>query len=91
MRLEQLNEAAEQAAILDQRINALVATPSGGGAWGSITGTLSAQADLQTALNLKAAVPTGTPTGSKFLRDDNAWAAPPSGGGSGNSYFPSGW
>jgi len=31
------------------------ATPSGGGAWGSITGTLSAQTDLQTALNGKAA------------------------------------
>lgn len=28
-------------------------TPSGGGAWGSITGTLSSQTDLQTALNAK--------------------------------------
>ncbi len=42
-------------------------TPSsGGGAWGTITGTLSNQTDLQTALNLKAnlASPalTGTPT-----------------------------
>lgn len=30
------------------------ATSSGGGTWGSITGILSAQTDLQTALNLKA-------------------------------------
>lgn len=30
------------------------ALPSGGGSWGSITGTLSAQTDLQTALNAKA-------------------------------------
>lgn len=35
-------------------------TPSSGGTWGSITGTLSAQTDLQTALNLKA--PLAAPT-----------------------------
>jgi len=38
----------------------------GGGAWGSITGTLSSQTDLNTALGLKAALAspalTGTPT-----------------------------
>lgn len=31
---------------------------SGGGAWGTITGTLSNQTDLQTALNLKASINT---------------------------------
>lgn len=82
MRAEERNAAEEAANITDQRINALQIAPSGGGTWGSIGGTLSAQADLQTALNLKAGVPTGTPTGAKFLRDDNAWAAPPSGGSS---------
>ena len=39
---------------------------AGGGSWGSITGTLSAQTDLQTALNAKAALAspalTGIPT-----------------------------
>ena len=42
---------AEQA--LEERINQLAATPSGG-SWGGISGTLSNQADLQTALNQKA-------------------------------------
>jgi len=41
-------------------------TGSGGGAWGSITGTLSSQTDLQNALDLKAPLAsptlTGTPT-----------------------------
>lgn len=42
---------AEQA--LEERINQLAATSSGG-AWGGISGTLSNQTDLQTALNQKA-------------------------------------
>ena len=36
----------------------------GGGTWGSITGTLSAQTDLQTALNAKAALAGATFTGA---------------------------
>jgi hypothetical protein len=36
----------------------------GGGAWGSITGTLSSQTDLQTALNAKAALASPTFTGT---------------------------
>jgi hypothetical protein len=48
--------------------------------WGSITGTLSAQTDLQTALDAKYDDPTGTPNGSKFLRDDNSWQSIPGGG-----------
>lgn len=36
---------------------------SGGGTWGSITGTLSSQTDLQTALNLKAPLASPTFTG----------------------------
>jgi len=39
---------------------ALIGLVGGGGAWGSITGTLSAQTDLQTALNLLA--PKASPT-----------------------------
>ncbi len=39
------------------------ATVSGGGTWGSITGTLSAQTDLQTALNAKAPLASPTFTG----------------------------
>jgi hypothetical protein len=73
---------------------------SGGSVWGSITGTLSSQTDLNTALAAKEAtsnknanngyaglnssglVPvahlgTGTPTGTKFLRDDNTFQTPP--------------
>lgn len=38
------------------KVAALESAPPGGSAWGSITGTLSAQTDLQTALNGKAAV-----------------------------------
>jgi hypothetical protein len=59
-------------------------TPSGGaGAWGGITGTLSDQTDLQTELDAKLDNPTGTPDGSKYLRDDNTWQ--PVSGGSGLS------
>lgn len=36
----------------------------GGGTWGSITGTLSSQTDLQTALNAKAAIASPTFTGT---------------------------
>lgn len=39
-------------------------TGSSGGTWGSITGTLSAQTDLQTALNLKQGTITLTTTGT---------------------------
>jgi hypothetical protein len=37
---------------------------AGGGVWGSITGTLSSQTDLQTALNLKAPLASPTFTGT---------------------------
>lgn len=33
---------------------------SGGGTWGSITGTLSSQTDLQTALNARLTVASGS-------------------------------
>lgn len=35
----------------------------------------------QTALNAKYNNPTGTPDGTKFLRDDNTWQPVPAGGG----------
>jgi hypothetical protein len=61
-------------------------------AWGTITGTLSAQADLQTALNGKAgtAVFTSGAAGltpasgggtANFLRADGTWSPPPGGTG----------
>ncbi len=48
-----------------------VATGGGGGgaSWGSITGTLSNQTDLQTALNLKAALAGPTFTGNVTVPD----------------------
>lgn len=64
-------------------------------AWGSITGTLSSQTDLQSALNNKAASShshtvsdisaSGTPNSTTYLRGDGSWAAPPSGGGGGGT------
>jgi len=48
---------------------------SGGGVWGSITGTLSNQTDLQNALNSKFDDPTGTT--SQYLRGDGTLATFP--------------
>ena len=52
------------------RLQNTTALASGTAAWGSITGTLSAQTDLQTALDLKAnlAGPTFTATGLRMPR-----------------------
>ena len=50
-------------------------TPIGGGsAWGSITGTLSNQTDLQTALNTKVALTGDTMTGALSLPTGSAAA-----------------
>ena len=45
----------------------------GGGTWGSITGTLSSQTDLQTALNAKEPTIT-TGTSAQYIRGDKALA-----------------
>ena len=50
--------------------------PPGAATWGSITGTLSSQTDLQSALNAKYNIPTGTI--SDYLRGDGSIAAFPS-------------
>ena len=50
---------------------------SGGAAWGGITGTLSAQTDLQTALDAKLALAGGTMTGA-LLNSTNGAASTPS-------------
>ena len=70
-------------------------TISASTAWGSITGTLSSQTDLQSALNAKAASShshtvsdisaSGTPDSTTYLRGDGTWSAPPSGGGGGGT------
>lgn len=52
---------------------------SGGGEWGSITGTLSNQTDLQNALNGKFDDPTGTT--SQYIRGDGTLATFPTIGG----------
>lgn len=57
-----------------------VAIGGGGGAWGSITGTLSSQTDLSTALGLKLTTPSQTGNGGKFLTTDGSaasWAVNP--------------
>jgi hypothetical protein len=43
----------------------------------------SVTSDIQTQINGKLATPTGTPDGTKYLRDDNTWQ--PVSGGSGLS------
>ena len=37
--------------------------------------------DIQTQLNAKLATPTGTPDGTKYLRDDNSWQTVSGGSG----------
>lgn len=56
--------------------NVISSTSSGGGTWGSITGTLSNQTDLQTALNAKQnAITTGTT--AQYFRGDLSLATFP--------------
>jgi len=50
-------------------------TSGGGGTWGTITGTLSAQTDLQAALDAKFDDPTGTT--AQYLRGDGSLATFP--------------
>lgn len=42
---------------------------------------LAAAGSANTNANTRLLQPTGTPTGSKFLRDDDTWQVPPGGGG----------
>lgn len=73
---------ASQAAAtsLDARVDALEASP-GGGAWGTITGTLAAQTDLQAALDGKATAAQGAKAdsaiqpGDAALSDAREWTA----------------
>jgi len=61
-----------------------------GGVWGSITGTLSNQTDLQNALNAKYNNPTGT--AAQYIRGDGQLANFPDnqGGGSAYNYYLNG-
>lgn len=58
------------------QVQALTFFSTGGGAWGSITGTLSSQTDLQTALNGKQNTIT-TGTTSQYFRGDLSLATFP--------------
>lgn len=86
--------------------NAVNAGGGGGGTWGSIGGTLSAQTDLQSALDAKVAtsalselvddrVATLLVAGSNITLTyndaSNTLTIAASGGSGGNTYFPSGW
>jgi len=55
--IQNLKISGDQLSITDG--NTVTLPSSGGGTWGSITGTLSAQTDLQTALNAKQDTITG--------------------------------
>lgn len=50
---------------------------SGGGSWGAITGTLSAQTDLQSALDAKLPLTGGTLTGPLIMDVNGAASTPP--------------
>lgn len=50
---------------------------SGGGSWGAITGTLSAQTDLQSALDAKLNLTGGTLTGQLIQSTNGAASTPP--------------
>ncbi len=58
------------------RADGTYAAPSGGGggSWGSITGTLSSQTDLQTALNAKADLTGAAFTGASSITSSSATA-----------------
>lgn len=55
--------------------SALIQSSGGGGTWGSITGTLSDQTDLQTALDGKLSLTGGTVTGQLVLNNASATGA----------------
>lgn len=57
---------------LQEIYDLIIISPPGSAVWGSITGTLSAQTDLQTALNGKFNNPTGTVI--QYIRGDGTLA-----------------
>ena len=59
----------------------ITSSPPGTAVWGSITGTLSSQTDLQSALDAKFDIPTGTT--SQYVRGDGSLATLPTGGSTG--------
>lgn len=64
-RLTALAEATDQRFDrVEARVSTLESAPAGGGTWGSITGTLSAQADLSSALAGKASLTGAAFTGA---------------------------
>lgn len=76
-----VNVASQAAATsLDARVDALEASP-GGGAWGTITGTLAAQTDLQAALDSKATAAQGAKADTALQSETDptvpAWAKAP--------------
>ncbi len=57
------------------RITGVTAASVSGGSWGSITGTLSNQTDLQTALNAKISAPSSPATGDILYWSGTAWVS----------------
>lgn len=76
--LDTLAEIAEALSDSDDALAALT-TVVNGKANVSHTHTIANVTSLQAVLDGKHPNPTGTPTGAKFLRDDNTWQAVPGG------------
>jgi hypothetical protein len=65
-------------ALLRKIYDLIISYPPGSAIWGSITGTLALQVDLQNALNAKFNNPTGTT--SEYIRGDGTLATLPTTG-----------
>ena len=57
------------------RITGISTVSVSGGSWGSITGTLANQTDLQTALNAKISAPSSPATGDILYWSGTAWVS----------------
>lgn len=96
-----VNDAPSDSKTYGRKNGAWTEVSGGGGgstAWGDITGTLSAQTDLNTALSAKAdsadlgsmaEVNDAPSDGSEYVRKNGAWAVSSGGGGGGGASWGS--